>query len=242
MSKLGIVYYTDCRLEGSRYENVLKLSRESIAASGLPITSCSLKPIDFGKNIVLPNRERSYPTMAEQIYIALCNSDDDYVFFCEHDVLYHESHWDFMPPTDDLYYYNVNNYRWLYPENHLITYSGLTSLSGLCCNRELAVRHYKYRLQVIEEQGLDKQRSREPRWARVFGYEPGTKKKRKGGITDEDHVKRYSELPNIDVRHRRTFSSPKVHLVDFKHPPDDFTQRDINDIPGWDLCKLFNLK
>jgi len=146
-----------------------------------------------------------------------------------------------MPPEDDLYYYNVNNYRWLFPEDHLITYSGLTSLSSLCCNRELAIRHYRYRLQLIEEQELDKVRGREPRWARRFGYEPGTKKRRKGGVTDEEHVKRYSELPNIDIRHRRTFSQPKVTLDSFKYPPSDFRRVPMDEIPGWNLRELFNL-
>ncbi len=179
--------------------------------------------------------------MVDQILTALMNSAGKYVFFCEHDVLYHPSHFDFVPPTDDIYYYNVNNYRWLFPEDYLITYSGLTSLSSLCCNRDLAIRHYRYRLQLIEEQGLDKIRGREPRWARRFGYEPGTKKRRKGGVTDEEHVKRYSELPNIDIRHRRTFSQPKVTLDSFIHPPDDFRQVPMDEIPGWNLRELFGL-
>jgi hypothetical protein len=238
---VGIIYYTDNRLEGSRYEKVLELSCKSILDSGLPIVSCSLRPIDFGENIVLENRQRSYPTMALQILMALEKSTHKYIFFCEHDCLYHPSHFDFVPPTDDVYYYNVNNYRWLYGENYAITYSGLTSLSMMCCNRETAIKHYKYRLQVIEEQGLENHRSREPRWARKFGYEPGTKPKRRGGITDEGYVKRRSELPNIDIRHRRTFSSPKVKLEDFIHPPADFTEVTLDKVPGWDLRRLFNL-
>lgn len=238
---VGVIYYTDNRLDYSRLRGIVHLARETIAASGLPIVSCSLQPIDFGQNIVLEGRVRSYPTMALQILMALEASTAKYVFFAEHDVLYHKSHWDFIPPTDDLYYYNVNNYRWRFPDDYLITYDGLTSLSSLCCNRELAVRHYKYRLHLIEEWGLDKLRGREPRWARQFGYEPGTKKRRRGGVTDEDHVKRRSELPNIDIRHKRTFSRPKVTLEEFKHKPEDFQIATLDQIPGWDLKGLFCL-
>ncbi len=234
----GIIYYTDNRIEG---HHIFKVAQQYIKKSGLPVVSCSLKPIDFGKNIVLEGLERSYPTMALQILTALENSIADYVFFCEHDVLYHPSHFDFTPPTDDLYYYNVNNWRWLFPQDYLITYSGLTSLSSLCVNRELAIKHYRYRLQLIEEQDLDKVRSREPRWARRFGYEPGTKKRRRGGVNDEDHVKIKSALPNIDIRHKRTFSGPKVHLEDFIHQPTDWVQATIDEIPGWNLRELFNL-
>ena len=237
MEEKSIIYYTDNRLR----ESIFSLTQKYIKESGLPIVSCSLKPIDFGKNIVLENRERSYPTMAEQILMALEASDSKYVFFCEHDVLYNKSHFDFIPPRDDIYYYNINNWRWWFGHTTAITYNGLTSLSSLCCNRELAIRHYEYRLKLIEKWGLDKIRSREPRWARKFGYEPGTKKRRRGGITNEDHIKRRSELPNIDIRHVGTFSAPKIALENFKHKPSDWEEREIEKIEGWDLKKLFNL-
>jgi hypothetical protein len=233
----GIIYYTDNRLR----EPMFSLAQKYIAESGLPIVSCSLKPINFGKNIVLENRLRSYPTMTEQILMALEASTADYVFFCEHDVLYHKSHFDFTPPRDDIYYYNVNNWRWWLGYSTAITYEELTSLSSLCCNRELAIKHYKYRLKVIEDNNFDKIRSREPRWARKFGYEPGTKKRKNGGITDEEHIKRKSEFPNIDIRHRGTFSAPKISLESFKHKPTNWKEEPIETIPGWDLKKLFNL-
>lgn len=234
---VGIIYYTDNRLEGTIFE----LSQRSILNAKLPIVSCSLRPIYFGKNIVLPGRERSYPTMCEQIFTALKASQATYVFFCEHDVLYHPSHFNFIPERDDVYYYNINNWRWDYPKDRLIHYDGLTSLSMLCCNRELAVGHYAHRLRLIEEQGLDKIRSREPRWARQFGYEPGTKPRRRGGVTDEEHIKRRSEYPNIDIRHRRTFSQPKTTLDSFKHPPPDWAETTMDQIPGWNLRELFQL-
>lgn len=234
----GICYYTDNRLDGSE---ILKKSQETILAANLPIVSCSLRPMDFGKNIVLEGRVRSYPTMALQILTALENIDTDYVFYAEHDVLYHKSHFDYIPPTDDLYYYNVNNFRWWMGAPTAISYDGLTSLSGLCCNRELAIKHYKYRLKVIERWGLDKLRGREPRWARRFGYEPGTKKRRNGGITNEDHVKRRSEFPNVDIRHHKTFSAPKITLESFKHKPENWRELKIEEIPGWDLKGMFQL-
>jgi hypothetical protein len=88
---------------------------------------------------------------------------------------------------------------------------------------------------------LDKVRSREPRWARKFGYEPGTKKRRSGGVSDEDHIKRRSELPNVDIRHHKTFSAPKITLDSFKHPPIDWQEIRVDKIPGWNLETLFHL-
>lgn len=239
----SILYYTDCRIQGHIIWNLAqKFIGEIAKEKGLPIVCCSLRPVNFGdKRIVIEGQERSYPTMALQILTALKAAESKYVYFCEHDCLYHSSHFDFTPPTDDVYYYNVNNWRWWFPHNYLITYDGLNSLSMMCCNRELAIRHYELRLRLIEEQGLDKVRSREPRWARQFGYEPGTKLRRRGGVTDEGFVKVKSVLPNIDIRHKRTFSAPKVRLEDFKHPPDDFVTGTFDDIPYWDLRGLFNL-
>ena len=238
MSDCGIIYYTDNKICKTL---VYEMAQRFIQESGLPIVSCSLKPIDFGKNIVLEGLKRSYMTMVLQIIAALEDSTTKYVFFCEHDVLYHESHFDFTPPTDDIYYYNVHNWRWLYPQDYLITYNELTSLSGMCCNRRLALRHYQYRLNHIEEFELYKILGREPKWARKLGYEPGTKKRRRGGMTDEDHIKVRSEFPNIDIRHSKTFSAPKVHQEDFNNPPTDWRRAGMDEIPGWNLRELFSL-
>ena len=234
----GCIYYTDNRIN----PKMLKICQDQIRRgfSG-EIISVSLRPINFGKNIVLENRVRSYPTMITQILMALEASTADYVFFTEHDVLYHPSHFEFTPPRDDMYFYNAYNYRWRWGTDVAITYDSLTSLSGLCCNRELAVKHYKYRIKVMEEQNLDKERGREPRWARKFGYEPGTKKRRRGGITDEDHEKWWSRYPNVDIRHGKTFSHPKTFLANFRKQPERWKEATIDKIPDWDLKGLFDL-
>ena len=237
--KRGAIYYTDNRLDHKMLSVCQKQLRDSFDDE---IISVSLKPINFGKNIVLENRVRSYPTMITQILMALETSTADYVFFTEHDILYHKSHFDFIPSRNDIYYYNSYNYRWRWGTNVAITYENLTSLSGMCCNRELAIEHYKYRIKVMLEQNLDKNRGREPRWARRFGYEPGTKKKKRGGITNEDSEKWKSEYPNVDIRHENTFSHPKTFLSNFRHQPDKWQETTIDKVPGWDLKGLFNLK
>ena len=61
-----IAYYTDNEIGEPIYSTVQKY----ILDAGLPIVSASLKPIDFGKNIVVDG-ERSYPTMIRQIIAAL---------------------------------------------------------------------------------------------------------------------------------------------------------------------------
>lgn len=235
--KKGIIYYTDNSLS----DPIFSIVQAQISKSGLPIVSVSHSPINFGENFVL-TLPANIVTMIKQIIIGLEKSETQYVFFCEHDVLYPPSHFDFTPGSDNIYYYNANVWRWKYPENYLITYDRLISLSGLCVNRKFALEHYKKRLSKIEEMNLDKDiKKHEPGWARKWGYEPGTKKMRRGGFSDDDFETWTSDTPMIDIRHGKNFSPPKVTLDGFKHPPTNWRQTTIDKIPGWDLQKLFNL-
>lgn len=237
----GIIFYTDNRLELLDRDRMLpKLVMDSISASGLPIVNVSLKPLDFGKNIVL-NLEPGVITYYKQILTALENSSSKYVFFCEHDVIYHPSHFYFTPPRDDTFYYNTNVWR-CHPRNNIcVTYDHLRSVSGLCVNRELALDHYKRRIEYIFQKGYDKvPKSRNPRWARVMGYEPG-KSPRNGGFSVDKLAEWKSELPNLDIRHRLTMTIPKLRLDQFNHTPTGWQEKTIDEIEGWDIRNLFNL-
>ena len=203
----SIIYYTDNNID----DEILLRVQSQLVKSGLPIVSVSLRPINFGENIVLDKLTRSYPTMVTQIVTALEHSNSEIVFFCEHDVLYHPSRFDFTPARKDIYYYNSNIWRWDYPYDRVIRYDRLISLSGLCVYRELVLAHYWKRLKRIQ---LIKAKNDggEPSWVRKMGYEPGTKKKKRGGFSDEDFETWSSKYPDIDIRHKGTFSPPKVTL------------------------------
>ena len=233
----GIIYYTDNKLG----EPIFSTVQEFISKAKLPITSVSLKPINFGRNFVL-NLSPSYLTMVKQILKALEESTEDYVFFCEHDVLYPLSHFEFNPPRDDIFYYNANVLRWKYPDNLVITYDRLISLSGLCVNREFALKHYQMRLDKISKLQLESDKRHEPLWARRWGYEPGTKKMRRGGFSNDDFETFKSQEPIVDIRHNRTFSQAKVTLNSFTHKPENWTELTIDKVPYWDLKGLFDLR
>ena len=232
----SIIYYTDNEIQ----EPIRSLVRFNILKSKLPIVSVSLKPIDFGHNIVFEGK-RGYTTYISQIRTALEVATEDYIFFCEHDVLYDPSHFYFTPRRDDIFYYNENVFRWQFGSKKVVAYDRMLPLSCLCVNRKFALEHYKLREQKIKEAGLDQFKSREPDLARKWGYEPGTKKKKRGGLTDDDFETWSSEYPNIDIRHKGTFSPPKVTLKSFKHQPVNWQEIPIDKIPGWNLRTLFNI-
>jgi hypothetical protein len=221
----GILYYSDNTFEGPIFQEV----QDILSGTGLPIVSVTLKPLKFGQNIVM-DLPRCYPTMVKQIIAGLESLRVQNVFFTEHDVLYSPSHFSFVPPRHDIFYYDTNVWRWDYPKERYFTYDRLLCLSMMCCDRKLALEHYKKRLEIIQDNGWDFPTKGEPAWQRRMGYEPGTKKKKRGGFTDDDFETWAAPHPSIDVRHKGTFSPPKVNLQDFKWEPTGWQETTIKPI------------
>lgn len=225
ISKTGVIFYTDSQLD----ESIARPVRERILKSGLPIVSVSLnKSLDFGKNVVVDGK-RGYVSMMRQIIIALKNSTAEYVFFCEHDVMYNNSHFEFIPPRDDIFFYNENIWRWEIGADKAVRYDRMLPLSVMCCNRKLALRFYQHRMGVMKQAGLDIFDNDQSALMRRWGFEPGTKKKRRGGLTDDDFDTWKSKEAIIDIRHKGTFSPPKCTLESFKHAPKNWETKKIKE-------------
>lgn len=229
MSTKSIIYYTDNRPD----QKIMLMVQNQLLKSRLPIISCSLKPLNFGKNLVL-SLEPGPVTMFIQILTALKASPAEYIFFCEHDVLYHPTHFEFTPSKKDVFYYNINVWRWDYSGTKIITYDHFRSVSGLSVNRKKAIEHYEKRLNLIYKNGWDKIAGRNPKWARTIGYEPG-KPKRNGGFSDDEVSEWSSEYPNIDVRHSKTMTPIKMSLDSFRHQPTGWKELTLDKLPGWNF-------
>lgn len=212
----GIVYYTDNKID----EKIFLACQKQIKKSQLPIVSCSLKPIDFGKNIVLP-LERGYLTMFKQILIALENSESDVIFFCEHDVLYHPSHFDFVPPEKDKYYYNINVWKVRMSDGHGLHYD-CQQLSGLCAYRDLLLEHYRKRVELVEDDGF----------SRAMGFEPGTHG-REERVDDYKAESWKSEFPIIDLRHDGNLTKSRWKKEEFRNQRYTAGWIEQDNIPGW---------
>ncbi len=194
----GIIYYTDNKLQ-------LKIARavqKQLNSVGLPIVSASLKPMPhFGKNIHI-KAKRGYITMTKQILAAVEASDADIIFFTEHDVLYPKSHFDFTPPNDKTYYYNVNVWKVRLEDNHAVKVDDCRQLSGLCTTRDMALQHFKKRLELLnkkaEEVGEDSHEFK--KYVREMGFEPGTNN-RSERVDDYKSDTWSSVDPIADIRH-----------------------------------------
>ena len=213
----GILYYTDNILK----EEIANKCREYISASKLPITSVSLKPLDFGRNIYLP-LERGKLTMFKQMLTGLESMTEDIVFFCEHDVLYHSSHFNFTPERDDTFYYNENN--WRIRKDGLAVFFSHDSTSQLCAYRKLLVEEYRERVRRVEAEGYH------------GGYEPGTRSLAKGGFSDSKSARFFSEFPNLDIRHNQNLTPSRwsTDLFRDKSTCANWKESTINEVLGWE--------
>lgn len=213
---VGIIYYTSNRLKPEIKEGCWR----QLQQSGLPIT---VNDMVVGKPGAI--------SMFNQIYDCLQRAEQTVVFFCEHDILYHPSHFEFIPPRDDTFYYNVNVWRWDYHSRRIVTYDHIASVSGLCVNRELAKAFYRNRISIIQDRGYDQLPTfGNPVWARSMGYEPGKFNKEGESALKAEWR---SEYPNIDIRHTRSMTPPKLDRDCFKRPPLNWREDRIENLPGW---------
>lgn len=228
-----MIYYSDSQLDPKIDKEVKRILLEISKEKNIPILSATLKKEDFGvKNIHFPHLKRSIMTMFRQILAGLENSKADFVFFCEADVLYHPSHFDFIPPRRDIYYYNKNCWQ-LRVSDGFSAYYDAKRVSQICADRKLLLKHYLKRIQMVETVGF----------SRKMGFEPGSH----GRAERVDDIKSdyfTSEWPNVDLAHGTNVTGRHWSPADFRNPGSCKNWKEGYEIPGWgktkDLIKKFN--
>ena len=133
--------------------------------------------------------------MFKQQLAGLEASKAEIVFFCEHDLLYHPSHFDFTPPKKDVFYYNTNVWKLRSTDGHAIRVDGCKQVSGLCAYRDFLIKHYRKRIELVEKNG----------YSSKMGYEPGTHT-RKERVDDYRAESWQSKVSNVDIRHGSNLS------------------------------------
>lgn len=217
----GIIYYCDNQLKVKIAVAVQRQLKKISENYNIPIVSASLKPMDFGQNIHV-QLQRGVLTMFKQILTALEASTADIIYFCEADVLYHPSHFDFVPPKKDVFYYNENVWKLDAKTGHALHYK-CKQVSGIVVYRELALNHYRKRVELVEKNGF----------TMAMGYEPGTHR-RPERVDDSTAEGFMSEFPNVDIRHDGNFSPTRWRKDQFRNQKytEGWTESDT-EIPGW---------
>jgi glycosyltransferase involved in cell wall biosynthesis len=192
----GIIYYTDNQLD----EKIAKPVRDQLLQVSqedhFPLVSSSLKKMDFGtKNVHFPSLQRGYPAMFKQILGALENSTSDIIFFCEHDVLYHPSHFDFTPEDKNVFYFNNNVWKCDFSTKKALKVDKCEQLSGMCVYRDTAIEWCRQKLKDIEANGFDRH------------FEP------QNSVRGEW----MSKEPNVDIRHDSNLTPNRWSKDQFKN-------------------------
>jgi hypothetical protein len=228
-----IIYFTDNCLD----EDFAKLFRKRLvaAADGIPIISVSHKPIDLGKNICVGDIGRSMRSLWRQVLTGVMYSNADVVYIAEHDVLYHESHFDFVPTDENCFYYD--NSVWLVrSRDGRCLWKPNLCFSQCVCNRLIMLDDMMQRVNWCENGG-------DPP-LHVGAYEPGRIRKKRpderkifGINTDMKwRLERFeTEIACIDIRHGRNFSGtrrfkPKPEYVATGRHGDRIY---ADEVPGW---------
>lgn len=221
----GVIYYTDNLPDPL----ILEICQKNILqrCNGFDIVSVSLKPIPhFGRNITL-SLERGIMTMFKQILTGLEACTADVVYMCEHDMIYHESHFDFVPLKENVYYYNENTWKVDSISGQALFYY-CKQTSGLVAYRKLLVEHYRKRIAKMEAEGGNYNRS--------TGFEPGTHSMPRG-IDNYPAERFFSEVPNIDIRHTVNLTRNRWRQDQFRNQKSCQGWKMADDVPGWGKSK-----
>lgn len=224
----GMIYYTTNTLDERIAKPVRDRLQEISVEKKINIVSSSLKKMNFGvKNVRFPSLKKSYYAMHKQILGALENSRADIIFFTEHDVLYHPSHFDFMPSDKETFYYNQNIW-YLRDDGHALHYD-VNQLSGLCVYKEAAITHFREKLARIEKEGF----------SRNMGFEPFTHNRVQWDKTFKMDVWK-SEYPNIDIRFGVNSTGMRWEKEEYRNQQllINWQESDIHHIPGWEYSDL----
>lgn len=219
-----ILFCTDNRCPEPLFSAVVNHLREF----DLPIVSVSHEPLDLGTNICIGKRKSSWLCLYQQLLIGLEVADTDYITIAEHDCFYTQEHFDWMPPTDDIFYYNENVWLTQWSDTKHLELKGMFStfpkkrlaLSQLVCNRRIYLDTISKRLDIIDQdrriiKGIDhigepgvSRVKRVQRWA--ASGRCAYLKQDLGKVLELEKYETFkTKLPNLDVRHDTNFTGPR---------------------------------
>jgi len=229
MTNTTIVFYTDNSLP-EKFFGFVK-DRLVMAANGNPIISVSQKPIELGKNICVGELGRSHLSMYRQLLAGGEAATTDYIALAEHDCLYTPEHFEWVPPDNGKFFYNVNHWFVQLSGRHFGEYSYFRRkvLSQLICARDVFIKAVSEKVWMLEHGWMIKKGQGgacepgaippEDSMTRVLPCEPGVYDERKEYLACLAEFKDLgkengrwqavafrTELPNLDVRHGGNFS------------------------------------
>jgi hypothetical protein len=189
---ITVLYYTDNSFKGKLAEAVRSRIKEITDA---PIISVSQEPLDFGRNLCIGKIGRSLQSINKQLLMGLIAVETPYVALAEHDTLYPDKYFDWIPPSRDTFYY-ADNTIWVVAKKgpqygqFMTHFSQRPSLESLVCDTDILFRAIERRVKLAES-GVDLPRG----W-----QEPGY------AYEDEKYEMHSLAAPVIDIKHNDNYT------------------------------------
>jgi hypothetical protein len=147
MSDVTIIYYSD----NSLVPEIEKFCIDHLVAASRckPIISVTQKPLKLGRNICIGETGRSHLSMYSQILAGVQAAETKYVSLVEHDCLYSPEHFNWQPPKEDVFYYNLNVWfvKWSTSEYF---YKRRRVLSQLICGRDICLKAIQDKVYLLK--------------------------------------------------------------------------------------------
>lgn len=226
-----IIHLTDNTINDDIY-NVVKRNQLEVLGDNKLICVSQKPVLEFGKNICIGEIGRSWMSLYKAMIAGLEAAETEYICIAEHDCLYTDEHFNFIPPDKDVFYYNENHWLVQWGGNHP-ELNGMYSywrkrhaLSQLTCYRDLLLKSTREVINLLElglkvEKGL--------RWYGEPGLISDTFKEYcRRAYTEsvsgkahqlqrylKEYVSHYTSeffktvKPNLDIRHGSNFTGPK---------------------------------
>lgn len=219
-----IIYCTDNSLSHPISGMCIRQLKKSVGDR--PIVSVSHKPIDLGKNICIGEHKRCWLTLYKQLLIGVQNATTEWVHIAEHDCLYTDEHFSFIPKDGTAFWYNENVLLLQWSTKNHPELKGMFSrywtkrlaLSQLVCKRDLLMASTEAKLNVLDQDNIrDILHAGEPgitrirraaRWAKS-GKPVYLKQYLQNQLEKETYRTFKTKTPNVDIRHDANFTGPK---------------------------------
>ncbi len=217
-----IIYLTDNCLD----ERVAEACKRHLlkAADGKRIISVSQKPMDFGENICVGDIGRSSINIDKQLLEGLKLVKTRFVAVAEHDVVYDKEHFNYVPPEDIYFYYNVNCWLLQYSSKGHPEYNGLFSFrksesywllqSQLIANTDSMIEVEEQKIHILSDTKVG------ARWAdRARLGEPGiySVERLREVFTGAKLMHMWPEVEHYATTHTAKLFKTKVPNIDIRH-------------------------
>ncbi len=215
-NSISIVYYADNSLKSDLEERCQYYLLK--AAEGKRIISVSQKPLQFGDNICVGDIGRSHLSLFKQILIGVEQVKTKYLALAEHDCLWTSEHFDWIPPKDDKFFYNLNHWivQWSGSNiDGMYSYYRRKVLSMMIANTELTLQAARDKVLMIESGAMIQK-------GQPGACEFGVCDNRKAFVDYLASLKDFGKdigsyraegfrtvNPNIDIRHGGNFSGSR---------------------------------